>query len=260
MANDDGNSDRMTLQGVDLEVVRKGAGPPLFLLHGGGGPVAGLPFADRLAERFEIVAPTHPGFGGSPIPDHFDGIHDLKFLYLDLMDALDMRGAAMMGFSMGGWAACEIAVMTTERLSRLVLVDSVGIKPGDRETRDIADVFGMPAEELAALAWHDPSKAPDIDGLSEEQLAIHAGNRIALGLYTWEPYMHNPKLRHRLHRIDVPTLLIWGESDRLVTPAYGEALRAMIPGAEMTVIPEAGHAPQAERPDAFVERVMSFLS
>ena len=260
MASNTGDSSKMDLRGVELEVVRKGSGPPLFVLHGGGGPVASFPFVDKLAERFEIILPTHPGFGGSPIPDHFDNIHDLKFLYLDLMDALDLRDAAMMGFSMGGWTACEIAVMTTERLSKLVLVDSVGIKPGDRETRDIADVFGVPAEELIKLTWHDTSKAPDMESWDDEQMAVYAGNRIALGLYTWEPYMHNPKLPHRLHRIDIPTLLIWGESDRLVTPTYGEALRAMIPGAEMVVVPEAGHAPQAEQPEAFVDHVMSFLA
>lgn len=248
----------MKLQGIEVDVVRKGSGQPLLMLHGGGGPVAALPFADRLAEKFEIIAPTHPGFGGSRIPDHFDRVDDLVFLYLDLMDALDLKDAVLMGFSMGGWTAAEMATMTTGRLSKLILVDSVGVKVGGREDRDIADVFAMPQEEVAAIMFHDPSLAPNPSDLPDEQLQIMAANRTALGVYTWEPYMHNPKLPHRLHRIDVPTHFIWGASDRLVTVDYGRAFCKMIDGATMTVIEKAGHAPQMEQPDKFVEAVLAF--
>jgi pimeloyl-ACP methyl ester carboxylesterase len=252
------NKTEMEIDGVALEVARKGAGPPLFLLHGGGGPVMALPFTDKLAESFEIIAPVHPGFGGSPIPEHFDNLQDLVFLYLDLMDALELDDAVMMGFSMGGWTAAELAVMTTARISRLILVDSVGIKPGGRDDRDIADVFALPPAEVTRLMWHDPANAPDPADLTDAQSEVMAAGRVALALYTWQPYMHNPKLPRRLHRIDVPTLLIWGASDGLVTPAYGEAYRDMIPGARLVVIPEAGHSPQREQPDAFVRHVLDF--
>ena len=106
--------------------------------------------------------------------------------------------------------------------------------------------------------WHDPTLAPDTSKFTDEQLKIVAGNRVALSLYGWDPYLHNPKLRHRLHRIKVPTLFIWGASDRLVTPDYGKAYCGMIPGARMTVVERAGHAPHVEQPDAFVAHVMSF--
>lgn len=248
----------MKLQGLDVDVVRKGSGPPLLMLHGGGGPVAGLPFADRLAERFDVLAPTHPGFGGSPIPDHFTRVDDLAFLYLDLLDALDLEEVVLMGFSMGGWVAAELATMTTRRLSRLILVDSVGVKVGGREDRDIADVFAVPSEKLAELMFHDPSTAPSVADMPQDQLEAMAANRIALGVYTWDPYMHNPKLPRRLHRIDVPTRFIWGESDGIVGVDYGRAFCAMIPGAAMTVIEKAGHAPQMEQPDAFVDAVLAF--
>lgn len=248
------------LPGAAVDVVCKGSGPTLFMLHGGGGPVASMPFADRLAESFEIIAPVHPGFAGSAIPDHFDDLQDLIYLYLDLMDALDLEDAVMMGFSMGGWTAAELAVLSTARLSKLILVDAVGVKVGGREDRDIADVFATPQEELTRLMWHDPSKAPDPVQMTDEQRQIMQSNRVALGLYTWQPYMHNPKLPRRLHRIDVPTLVLWGESDGLVTPDYGRAYCGMIPGAQFAVIPEAGHAPQAEQPDAFVEQVLSFVN
>jgi pimeloyl-ACP methyl ester carboxylesterase len=250
----------MNLHGIEVDVVRKGKGQPLLMLHGGGGPIAGMPFAAKLAERFEIIAPTHPGFGGSRIPDSFTRVDDLAYLYLDLLDALDLRNVVLMGFSMGGWTATEMAVMTTERLSKLILVDSVGVKVGGREDRDIADVFGLPGETLAKMMWHDPAKAPDLSKLTDEQLALAAANRMALGVYTWEPYMHNPKLPQRLHRIRIPTHFIWGASDGLVTVDYGRKFCGMIKGATMTVIDKAGHSPQSEQPDAFVDAVCRFAA
>ena len=248
----------MKLQGQEMDVVRKGSGQPLLLLHGGGGPIAAMPFADKLAEKFEIIAPTHPGFGGSKIPDHFNRVDDLVFLYLDLLDELDLNDVILMGFSMGGWTAVELATMNSNRLSKLVLVDSVGVKVGGRYDRDIADVFALPAEKLVELMFHDASVVPKPQDIPDEQLQVIASNRTALGVYTWDPYMHNPKLPHRLHRIKVPTHFIWGASDGVVTVDYGRKYCAMIDGATMTVIEKAGHSPQMEQPDAFVDAVFAF--
>ena len=142
----------MKLQGQEIDVVRKGSGQPILLLHGGGGPIAAMPFADKLAETFEIIAPTHPGFNGSKIPDHFNRIDDLVFLYLDLLDELDLQDVILMGFSMGGWTAVELATMNATRISKMILVDPVGVKVGGREDRDIADVFALPGEKLAEFA------------------------------------------------------------------------------------------------------------
>ena len=250
----------IALQGIDLQVVRRGAGAALLLLHGGDGPQDHLPFFNRLTARYDVIAPTHPGFAGSPIPEHFDTMEDLVYLYLDLMDALDLHDVVLVGFSMGGWAAAEIAIRNTTRLSKLILVDAVGIKPGDRETRDIADIFGLPRPEVAQVLFHDPLKEPDPADMTDEQLTVVAANWAAYALYTWDPYMHNPKLRHRLHRIDVPTLLIWGASDALVSVHYAEAYRQMIPGATLVVVPEAGHLPQVERPDLFLDHLLSFTT
>ncbi len=253
-------ADVVTLQGIDLHVVRRGSGPPLLLLHGGGGPQHHLPFFQKLTEHFDVVAPIHPGFASSAIPEHFDGMEDLVYLLLDLMNALDLRDAIVVGVSMGGWAAAEMAVRNTSRMSKLILVDAVGIKTGGRDSRDIADVFGLPQADVTRLLFHDPANAPDPASFTDEQLTEMAANRIALAMYTWEPYMHNPKLRYRLHRIRVPTLLIWGESDGLVPVSYAEAYRALIPGAELVVIAEAGHAPQVEQPDGFCGHVLSFAA
>ena len=250
--------EKYTLQGVEVEVARKGEGAPLLLLHGGGGPVIKHPFADELAKYFEIVAPTHPGFGGTRAPDHFDGMEDLKYFYLDLLDALDINDAVLMGISMGGWLAAELATISCARFSKLVLVDAVGVKIGGPIDRDIVDVWGIPPEEATRIMWHDPEKAPKMGGLSDEAIAEIAANRIALGLYTWEPYMHNPKLTHRIHRISVPTLVIWGASDGLVKPDYGQAYAKLIKGAKFVAISEAGHSPHVEQPEAFLSQVLAF--
>ncbi len=254
------SSSKISLQGVDLDVRRKGRGPAMLMLHGGGGPNIGHPFSDALAERFELIEPVHPGFAGSKIPEHFDSLEDLVYLYLDLMDALDLRDTVVLGNSMGGWTAAEIAVRNSQRIAKLILVDAVGIKAGDRDTRDRADVFALPAAEVTRLTWHDISKAPDLSKPTDEQLQIVASNRVALSMYTWDPYLHNPKLRHRLHRIKVPTLFLWGESDGLVTPEYGRVFSAMIPGSTLQVIGKAGHSPHLEQPQAFVQKVLAFAA
>jgi pimeloyl-ACP methyl ester carboxylesterase len=187
-------------------------------------------------------------------------MEDLVYLYLDLLDALDLRDVILLGFCMGGWVAVEIAVRNTHRIAKLILVDAVGIKPGNRDTRDIADIFGMPDADVAALLFHDASKRPSYTAMSDEEMTVIAADRMAYALYTWNPYMHNPKLRYRLHRIDVPTLLIWGASDGLVSVAYAEAYRALIPGAKLVVIPAAGHLPQVEQPGVFLDHVLSFTT
>src|SRR5262249_14759143 len=193
------------LRGFDFRVCAEGTGPPRLFLHGGDGPQDLLPFFPRLAACFDVIAPTHPGFAGTAIPEHFDALADLVYLYLDLLDVLDLHDVILMGLSMGGWVAAEMAVRNTSRLAQLILVDAVGIKPGDRDTRDSADIFGLPAPEVARLLFHDPAQAPHLATMTDEQVRVVAGDRIAHAMYTWDPYMHNPKLRYRLHRIDVPT-------------------------------------------------------
>ena len=250
----------IAVQGIDLQVVRQGTGRPLLLLHGGDGPQGLLALSMRLAERFDVIAPTHPGFAGTAIPEPFDTLEDLVYLYLDLLDVLDLHDVILMGMSMGGWVAVELAVRNTSRLSQIILVDAVGIKPGDRDTRDIADIFGLPAPEVAKLLFHDPAQAPSLATMTEEQVTRLAGDRIAHAMYTWEPYMHNPKLQYRLHRINVPTLLLWGASDGVVPVAYAEAYRQMIPSATLVVIPEAGHLPHIEQPDIVLQHVLAFVA
>jgi len=247
----------ISLQGLDLPYRRMGNGPPLLLLHGGGGLEASFPYAARLAERFEVIAPVHPSFGGTSIPEGFNRVDDLVFLYLDLLDALDLKDAVLMGTSLGGWVAAELATMNAARLSRLFLVGPVGVKTGGREDRDIADVFALPGEKVAELLFHDPSLMPAPVDMPDADLQTVAADRVALGVYTWEPYMHNPKLPRRLHRIKIPTHFIWGANDGIVSVNYGQKYCALIAGATMTIIENTGHVPQIERPDAFVDAVFA---
>lgn len=244
---------------VELEVFRRGSGPPLLLLHGGDGLDHRARFMELLARRFEVIAPSHPGFGRSPLPDRFDSVDDLAYLYLDLIDALDLHDVVLVGFSLGGWIAAEVAVRCCHRIGRLVLVAPVGIKLGGRETRDLPDIFATNPDELARLAFHDPSKAAvDYAALSDDELRIIARNRESLALYTWEPYMHNPKLRYRLGRIRVPTLVIRGASDRIVSAAYADGYSALISDAKTSTIDAAGHSPQIEQPEELANRIIAF--
>jgi pimeloyl-ACP methyl ester carboxylesterase len=221
---------------------------------------AEAPFLDLLADRAEVVAPSHPGFGHSPRPDDFDTVYDLVHLYLDFLDQWPNGKVTLLGMSFGGWLAAEIAVACGHRLDRLILVDALGIKVSDRETPDILDVFNTSPSEVVRRSWHDADRwAPDFDAMSDDDLVVRHRNWEALCVYGWHPYMYNPRLRRWLSRIAVPTLVLWGASDRVVTPDYGRAYAASIPGARFELIERAGHHPEIEQPEAFVERVLAFL-
>jgi pimeloyl-ACP methyl ester carboxylesterase len=258
MANAD--AERLRVQGIELEVVRRSAGRPILALHGFDTIDPEAAFLELLGRHREIIAPSGPGFGNSPRPKDFDTIYDLVHLYLAALDALPSDKVTLIGFSFGGWLAAEVAAACSHRLDKLVLVDPVGIKVSDRETPDILDIFNKSPDEVRRCRWHDPDRfAPDFNEMSDEALVVHARNREALCLYAWHPYMYNPQLPRWLGRIAVPTLLVWGASDRVVTPDYGRAYSRLIPNSRFTLIERAGHHPEIEQPEAFVERVAAFL-
>lgn len=245
--------------GTSLELYDRGSGPTILLLHGAGGLKAGAPFLQSLSAKARVVAPSHPGFGKSPLPDWISSIDDLAYLYLDLIEQLDLRDVTLVGMSMGGWTAAEIAIKNSERLTRIVLADPVGIKPSGREVRDIPDIWALDDATLAKLMQHDPSKAPNYATMSDEDLAVVARNREAAALYLWEPYMHNPQLLRRLHRIKKPTLFIRGASDGLVSAEYVRAYSEAIAGSRIVTIERAGHSPANEQPDSFVQAILEFM-
>jgi pimeloyl-ACP methyl ester carboxylesterase len=255
-----GAADRLLVQGIELEVLRRGGGRPILLLHGFDTVDPQAPFLETLARHGEIIALSAPGFGKSPRPKDFDTVYDLVHLYLAVLDSLSGDKVSVLGLSFGGWLAAEVAAACPHRIERLILADPLGIKIGDRETPDIFDIFNGSPDEVRRRSWHDPEgSAPDWDEMSDAALVIHARNREALCLYAWHPYMYNPQLRRWLGRIDVPTLVLWGESDRIVSPDYGRAFAAKIPGARFELIARAGHHPEIEQPETFVEHVTRFL-
>jgi pimeloyl-ACP methyl ester carboxylesterase len=249
--------------GGEFEVRRGGAGPSLVLLHGSYGWWGWEDLHQRLAERFDVIAPSHPGFGRSTRLPGIDTIDDLAYFYLDLLAEMGLTPARLLGFGLGGWIAAEMAVRTPQAVERLVLVDSVGIKVSDRETRDIGDPFILGGSELQEMLWRDPeAHQVPVPGptLDPELLEAVLRNLESAMYYGWKPYMHNPKLRQRLHRIACPTLVVWGGDDRVVTSSYGRAFAESIPGARFVEIAEAGHYPYREQVDKFVPAVVDFLS
>lgn len=251
----------LTIHGVQLEVFDRGQGRPILLLHEEDGLNPHVPFLSLLAEHGHVIAPSHPGFGHSPDSALIDTVDDLSYLYLDLLTELNLRDVVVIGCSLGGWIAAEMAVKSTKRIAKLILVAPVGIKVGDRETRDIPDLFALTPDEVTRLKYHDPTRAAvKVAALSDDELTVLVRNREATALYGWEPYFHNPKLRYRLHRIDIPTLLLWGASDRFVTPGYyGAAYHKAIFGAKLELVDGAGHLPHLEQPEAVARRVREFL-
>lgn len=246
----------MTVSGVDLEIEERGTGRPLLFLHAGEGLGADRPWLDQLAKQFRVIAPSHPGWGNSALPDWVGAVDDLAYLYLDLIREMKLENLVLAGADFGGWIAAEMAVRDTRGVSSLVLVDPVGIKVGAVTERDIADVHSMPRQAAVELAWADPAKgAVDYATLPDAVLAGIARGRESWALFGWKPYMHNPRLKNWLHRIDVPTTLIWGAQDRVVTPAYGAAWCDRIAGAELVTIANAGHFPHWEQPEAFVRAI-----
>src|SRR5262245_39389312 len=250
----------ISIAGVELDVLERGQGAPLLYLHGGGGIGLDLPFLELLAKERRVIAPSHPGFGRSSLPDWLDSIDDIAHIYLELMDRLGLARTDLVGFSIGGWIAADIATKVPERLTRLELIGPVGVKTGTPDKLDIPDVFAMPRGKLDRLRFHDPAKNPvDLASMSDEELHIVARNNETLALLTWEPYMHNPKLNHRLRRVNVPTLFLRGASDGLVSAEYLQRYAALVPNAVTETIADAGHLPQVEQRDATAARILQFL-
>ncbi len=267
-------SGRLQIGPAELEVLRRPStqpgAPTLLLLHGINNISPAAPFLDLLAAHGEVVAPSHPGFGKSPGPGDRDTMYDLVHLYRGVLDALPAEKVTLIGFSFGGWIAAELAAGGHPKLARLVLVDSFGIKLGGREERDFPHLFNTNPAELTRRAWHDPANCPPGsygigwhtaigDAMSDEEMVVLARNWDSLCLYAWRPHLYNPQLGHWLHRIDVPTLVLWGAGDRIVTPDYGRAYAGLIPAAQFEAIEAAGHHPELERPQAFVDAVVRFL-
>src|ERR1700674_1943472 len=242
---------------VEVSVTEKGEGHPFLLLHGGGGPLTVSGFADLLAAQrpARVITPTHPGFGGTPRPDSLASVPGLAALYIALLAELDLRDVTVIGNSIGGWIAAEMALLDTNRISSFVLVDAVGIEvPG----HPIADFFSLTPRQVAELSYHDPDRfGIDPSQLSPEALNVLAGNRATLTVYAGTS-MKDDGLNERLAGVTTPTLGVWGDSDHIADADYGRAFADAIPGARFQLLRDTGHLPQIETPAQLLDAVWAF--
>jgi len=251
-------SEFLSVAGVRTHLLRGGRGAPVLVLHPEYAATRWFPYHDHLAARFQVLAPDHPGFGQSERPDWLEGIDDVVFHYLDFLDTLHIDRVSIVGTSLGGWIAAELAVAHPQRIDRLVLVGAAGIKVDGVER---FDVFLHPIEETLQHLFHDPGRAAQLLPTEFGPEVIVRGYREAatLARLTWNPYLYNPKLERRLRRITAPTLIMWGEQDTFLPPAYGEAFARLISNATLRTVPECGHLVPYEQTDAFTEAVTRFL-
>jgi pimeloyl-ACP methyl ester carboxylesterase len=249
---------QITIRGCNIKLMRGGAGAPLLVLHGASGAGAWLPFMQSLAEKFDVIVPEHPGFGDSDTPEWLDTIHDLAYFYLDFLDQLDLRRVHLVGVSLGGWIAAELAVRDTRRLASLTLVGAAGLHVKGVEQ---IDPFLRTDEQRIRDFFHDQKQADVmVERLMKPELEdVAMKNRVATARVSWQPRGYDPHLAKWLHRIDVPTLLVWGASDRLFPKEYAFEYQRLIPGSKAVIIPECGHVPHVEKSTVFVSELESFI-
>jgi pimeloyl-ACP methyl ester carboxylesterase len=241
------------IDGCRTHLRRGGKGEPLLFLHGASGAPVVLPFMEKLAQRFDVLVPQHPGWGKSDEPEWLENIHDAAYFYLDFLRQLTLSGVTVVGSSMGGWIAMEMAVRSTARMKSLVLVSPAGIAaPGVQP----ADIFLMTPEDLVRNLFVD-------EKLIQARLAAPVDvdetlkNRHTTARLAWEPRLHDPHLGKWLHRIDVPVKIVWGRQDRILPVGIADELKRLIPEAQVHILENCGHLPHAEKADQFVEIVCS---
>ena len=246
--------------GVSAEIFEQGSGRPVVFLHSGDGLVHCAPLIEGLSHSARVLAPSHPGFGHTALPSAFRYVDDLAFFHLDLLDQLGLDDIVLVGASFGGWIAQEMAIRSTARIGHLVLIDALGVRLSADETAvEIADLFALHPDEVARRSWVQPQRwARNATQMSDDELLVAARNRESLSLFGWMPYMVNPLLRRWLHRIDVPTLVLWGEADQIASAEYGRACAAAIPGAVFQLIAGAAHYPGVEQPAAVASEIVRF--
>ena len=249
---------KLAVRGCNITLMRGGSGRPLLILHGASGAGGWTPYMADLAARHDVIVPEHPGFGASDMPDWLDNVPDLANFYLDFLDQLDLNNVDLVGFSLGGWIAAELAVRNTRRLASLTLVAAAGI-----HVKGVAQVdsFLRSDEQRIRDYFHDPELADEMVNLrlKPELEDINLKNRTIAAKLMWQPRSYDPQLRKWLHRIDVPTLLIWGANDQLFPKEYAFAYQRLIPGSSVTIIPDCGHIPQTEQRQALVSALEGFL-
>jgi pimeloyl-ACP methyl ester carboxylesterase len=243
---------------VEITVAEAGAGRTVLILHGGGGPFTVAGIAGHLSRTMHTIIPTHPGWNGTERPAWFSGIDDLALAYLQYIEDQNLSNVLVIGSSMGGWIGSEMAVRDRGSLiTGLILINSVGIKVEDHPIRDF---FALDARGVAKYAWHDSDRFyVDPATIPAEQAARTKANMATMRVIAGAD-MYDSKLSRRLRRVRIPTLAIWGDSDGIVTPAYGAAYADAFQNGRLEIVKDAGHLPQIEQPDATFALIDSFIN
>ena len=252
----------ISVGGTKVHLLRGGQGDPLLFLHGAGGPAGWRLFHDRLAEHYTVYAPSHPGFGESDSADWMENIRDLAEFYLWFLDVLGLDRLDVIGSSMGGWLAAELALMSHRSFRTIVLVDPAGLQP---EEGEIYDIFFWPLEEVRQHQFYDHRQVPEYDLLygsppTPEQRALAQRNREMAARLVWKPYLFSRQLPHLLPRIAAPVLIVWGRQDAIIPVICGEQYRRLLPNSRLAILDQCGHSPQLEKPDEFLKIVLDFLA
>ncbi len=239
------NSDNyIEIAGAKIHMLKAGSGDAVLSLHSIEGNLGWLPYLEALSRSACVYAPTHPGFGTSERPDWLETIDDLARFYLWALDELGLGKVHLIGGFMGGWIAAEMAVMCPQVLQSLTLIGTAGVRPTDGE---IADIFLLGEEETINLAIGNSDVLAAAIDAEEPNLRIR-GREMTTRL-CWKPYMHDPSLIHLLPRVQVPTLVVWGENDCIVPVSAGERIADAMPNARLEIVEGAGHLPHIERPE-----------
>jgi pimeloyl-ACP methyl ester carboxylesterase len=250
----------VSVGGVEIEITRRGSGKKLLLLPGEDMLEGDSAFIAGLAKSFEVIVASPPGFGRSARPDWLTEPADNAYLLLSLLKKLGLSRVPAIGCSFGGWIAAEMAVMDDDVFSRLALIGPYGVKLGGPTDSDFADIYQLGPTKSAALKFREPEKMKrDLAKLSDEELGRIARNLESFARFGWEPYLHNPKLKHLLYRVTAPTLILWGEKDGIASADYARGYAKLIAGARALTIADAAHYPHIEQPDAVLRHVTEFL-
>ena len=242
------------VRGQKLRLKESGTGSTLLFLHGAGG-WAWTPLLKLLAEKYRVIAPEHPGFGRSATPDWMMSVGDLAFFYLDAIEAIGLNNVHLVGHSLGGWTAAEVAIRNTSRLKSLTLISPAGC----RSEVPFGDIFLWDAEATTRAQFHDQKLAEErIELLPQADLDVVLQNKATVARLAWSPRLHNPQLPYWLHRINVPTLLIWGQEDKIVPYACHKPFMDKIKGARLVALAEAGHALHTENAQECDEAIAKF--
>jgi pimeloyl-ACP methyl ester carboxylesterase len=250
--------EQFTTRDATVRLLRGGSGSPVIFLHGPAGLPGWSPFLEQLSARHEVLVPEHPGFGRSHNPAWIRNVPDVAMYYLDFIDRLGAEKVHIIGHSLGGWIGAELAIRNCSKLASLTLIAPAGIR---MRGVPIGDNFIWSPEEAVRNLFHDQSFADEMLArpVSEEEAELQLTNRFMAAKLGWEPRWFNPALERWLHRIQVPTMILWGADDKFLPSRYAEFWREKLPQAAVELIPQCGHLPHVEKPDAVAGKIIPFL-